>query len=159
MGGGLHEKKVTRLGFFNVSCLNTGVWRAKKFRESKGWPKCASASVLECAHSFFSVFWERWADKYKMGVTELVRYKLIECCPCVCTRRVIRCYFLEPRDTRKVSALLIFLFPDPFIHPLHFDLFKFILIKKHIFQEIDALCMVSFFRGGVCVPRDKWLPW
>ena len=68
-------------------------------------------------------------------------------------------YFLELQDTEEVNALLIFLFPDPFIHSLHFDLFKFIFIEKTHFSRNRCFMYGSFFGGGVCVPRDKWLPW
>lgn len=49
---------------------------------------------------------------------------------------------------KEIGALLIFLISDPFMHSLHFDLFKFILIKKNFFfQGINALCMVDSLEG------------
>lgn len=87
----------------------------------------------------------------------MVSYKFIECylgvcvyvCECKKGYKMRYHYFLEPQKLKKACALLISLFCDLFTYSLHFDLFKFIkkYMYTHIFQGINALCMVHSLEG------------
>lgn len=56
-------------------------------------------------------------------------------------------HVLEPQGTEESQCPSRLPVSIPLIHSFHFDLFKFILIKRHILQGMDALCMVHSLEG------------
>lgn len=149
--GGFYEGTSMRFGGFTASVLTCGYDRQRNLGKAS-MAKCASASVvgtllfrLQCL--LREVGWHMWNGSDRNAKTQANRVLSTWAGVQeggVVGRDVI--IFQNLKVLKKVNALLIILFPRPFIYPTLTCLSLFSL-KNHIFQGIDALCMVHSLEG------------